>query len=184
MQPGKIVRIAAAGLSLTAFGWASITAYEGYVEEAMIPIPGDRPTIGFGSTFWGDGSPVKLGERTTPSKAIRTSLAHIAKDEAGLKRCVTGDLSMPEWDILVDFTYWRGRGGACRSDVVKNINAGKYVEACEAYLNLDSRKAGGKDCKDSANRCRGVWLRAQERYNKCMAVVRQIDTPQIAGEAQ
>jgi lysozyme len=164
------VRLAAAVLTLSAAGFGATVAYESFVGKAMVPIPGDRPTIGFGSTYWEDGRPVKMGETITPPRAVRLSIAHIAKDEVVLRKCVTGNLYQEEWDILVDFAYWRGANGACRSEVVKNINTGNYVGACEAYLNLDSRRAAGKDCKDPANKCRGVWLRAQERYNKCMAL--------------
>lgn len=161
-------RVAIGGLVLSAAGLIGIISHEGYTDKAVIPIPGDRPTMGFGSTFKEDGSPVKPTDTTTPVKALRMSITHIGKDEARLRQCVTGELSQAEYDILIDFAYWRGTGGACRSDVVKNINAGNYAASCEAYLNLDSRRAAGKDCKDPANRCRGVWLRAQERHKKCM----------------
>jgi lysozyme len=161
-------RIAAAALSLSAAGFIGIVMNEGYSDTAIIPIAGDRPTIGFGSTFNEDGTQVKIGDATTPQKAMRKSIAHIGKDELRLKRCVTGELSQAEYDILVDFAYWRGSAGACRSDVVANINSSDYVAACEAYLNLDSRKAAGRDCSIRANNCRGVWLRAQERRRKCM----------------
>lgn len=153
---------------LSAAGLIALVSQEGYTDKAVIPIPGDRPTMGFGSTFKEDGSPVKMGDTTTPAKAMRMTMAHIAKDEIGLRKCVTGEVSQAEYDVLLDFTYWRGVGGACRSDVVKKINAGDYAAACEAYLNLDSRRAAGRDCKDPASRCRGVWLRAQERHRKCM----------------
>lgn len=155
-------------LALSAAGLIALVAHEGYTDKAVIPVPGDRPTVGFGSTFNPDGSPVRMGDTTTPQKALRMTLAHIGKDELQLKRCVTGVLNQAEYDVLVDFAYWRGRGGACRSEVVQAINRGDHKASCEAYLNLDSRRAAGKDCKDPANRCRGVWLRAQERHRKCM----------------
>lgn len=161
-------RAAIGALALSAAGLISLVSHEGYRDKAYIPVPGDRPTVGFGSTFNPDGTPVKMGDTTTPQKALRMTLAHIGKDELNLRRCVTGDLSPAEYDILVNFAYWRGSGGACRSDVVKNINAGNYVAACEAYLNLDSRKATGRDCKEPGSGCSGVWRRAQERHKQCM----------------
>lgn len=167
MSAGKH-RLSVALMALSAAGLIGLVSHEGYTGRAVIPIPGDRPTVGFGSTFNADGTPVKMGDTTTPQKALRVALTHIGKDELQLKRCVTGELSQVEYDTLVDFAYWRGRGGACRSEVVQAINRGDYVASCAAYLNLDSRRAAGKDCKDPANRCRGVWLRAQERHNKCM----------------
>ena len=161
-------RIAVAALSLSAMGFLGIVQHEGYREVAYIPVPGDRPTVGFGSTYNPDGTPVKMGDTTTPQKALRMSLAHIGKDELQLKRCVTGPLSQQEYDILVDFAYWRGSGGACRSEVVQAINRGDYVASCNAYLNLDSRRAAGRDCSLPGSGCRGVWVRAQERHKKCM----------------
>jgi len=162
-------RIAVGALSLSAAGLIALVMDEGFTGRAVIPIPGDRPTVGFGSTFNPDGSPVKMGDTAMPQKALRMSLAHIGKDELNLKRCVTGELSQVEYDTLVNFAYWRGSGGACRSEVVKQINVGNHAASCEAYLNLDSRRAAGRDCKDPLNRCRGVWLRAQERHAACVA---------------
>lgn len=163
-----VMRLAAAVLSLSAAGFGGLVAYENFTSQAIIPIPGDRPTYGFGGTFKADGSPVKMGDTITPPAAVRLAISHIAKDETVLRKCVTAPMSQAEWDILVDFSYWRGAHGACRSDVVRYTNAGQYADACAAYLNLDSRRAAGKDCAIKANRCRGVWLRAQERNKKCM----------------
>ena len=161
-------RTAIAALALSAAGLIALVSHEGFRDKAYIPVPGDRPTVGFGSTFNPDGTPVKMGDTTTPQKALRMSLAHIGKDELQLKRCVTGTLSQQEYDILVDFAYWRGSGGACRSEVVKAINRGDHAASCAAYLNLDSRRATGKDCSLPGSGCRGVWVRAQERHKKCM----------------
>ena len=161
-------RISIAALALSAAGFVGIVSHEGYTSKAVVPIPGDRPTVGFGSTFKEDGSPVTMDDTVTPQRALRMSLTHIAKDELNLKRCVSAPMSQAEYDILVDFAYWRGSAGACRSEVVKAINRGDYAASCEAYLNLDSRRAAGKDCKDPLSRCRGVWLRAQDRHKRCV----------------
>ena len=162
------VKVAVAALTLSAAGFAALVGREGWEGTAKPPVAGDRPTFGFGSTFKEDGTAVKAGETITPQRAVRLSVAHITKDEPQLRRCVTAPVSQEEWDLLVDFAYWRGVNGACRSEVVQNINAGRYVEACAAYLNLDSRKAAGRDCKVDGSGCRGVWLRAQERNRKCL----------------
>jgi len=161
-------RLAVGALTLTAAGLVALTGHESYTSNAVIPIPGDRPTYGFGSTWREDGSPVRMGDTITPPKALRLAVAHIGKDELQLRRCVTGPMHLAEWDVLVDFAYWRGAAGTCRSEVVRHINAGRYPDACAAYLALDSRRAAGKDCAEPENKCRGVWLRAQERHDKCM----------------
>jgi GH24 family phage-related lysozyme (muramidase) len=163
------VRLAVGIFSLSAAGFAALIAHEGFTSTAVVPIPGDRPTLGFGSTFKVDGAPVKMGDTIAPPAAIRLSVTHIAKDETVLRKCVTGAVSQAEWDVLVNFSYWRGAAGTCRGPVVAAINAGRYAEACAAYLTLDGRKAAGKDCAVPANKCRGVWMRAQERHATCMA---------------
>ena len=90
----------------------------------------------------------------------------MGKDELNLKRCVTGELSQAEYDLLVDFAYNYGSVTACKSSMVRHINAGNYAAACQAYGQY--RFAAGRDCSDPASRCRGVWLRSQERVTKCM----------------
>lgn len=168
MPTTRSFRVAVAVLSLSAAGYGATVAYEQYSESAIIPTRGDRPTVGLGSTFREDGSPVELGDRITPPKAIARSLAHIAKNEAGLKKCVTGAMSQVEYDILVDFTYQYGVAVACKSSMVRAINAGDYTAACEAYILY--KRAGGRDCSLPENRriCGGVWTRSLERRAKCM----------------
>jgi lysozyme len=98
-----IQRKTIAGLTLSAAALVTLVMHEGYTDKAVIPIPGDRATVGFGSTFNPDGSPVKMGDTVTPQKALRMSLVHIGKDELNLKRCVTGELTQVEYDTLVNF---------------------------------------------------------------------------------
>lgn len=157
-----------AALSLSAAGFVGILASEGYTEKAVVPTQNDRPTVGFGSTFREDGSPVQMGDRITPQQAVVRSLNHIASSESGLKRCVTGALSQTEYDVLVDFAYQYGTAATCRSSIVKHINAGRYTEACNAYLLY--RFSGGFDCSTPGNRvCAGVWARNVERQKTCLS---------------
>jgi lysozyme len=166
----KLLRIAVASLSLSAIGATGIFLHEDYTGEAIIPTKNDRPTVGFGSTFREDGSPVRLGDRITPPKAVARAVNHIAKDEVGLKRCVTGPMSQIEYDILVDFTYQYGVAATCSSSMVRHINAGQYRESCVAYALY--KRSGGRDCSNPVNwgpmGCKGVWTRNQERRDKCL----------------
>jgi lysozyme len=171
MQAGKVIRVAAAGLSISAAGWLGIVNSEWYTRDAIVPTKNDRPTYGLGSTFKEDGSPVKLGDKIEPVPAIRLSINHIAKDEAKLKQCVTGYLSQAEYDILVDFSYQYGVAATCNSSMVRHINAGRYRESCNAYTLY--KFSGGYDCSTMIagkpnKRCWGVWERSQERHKKCM----------------
>lgn len=172
-------------LSFSAAALAGLVVKENYTDRAIIPTQGDRPTIGFGSTFREDGSPVQMGDTITPPRAIARSLAHIAKDEAGIKRCITAPLHQREYDLLVDFSYQYGAGALCNGPIARALNAGDYVGACQAYIQYrfmtDSRphpgweQIGPKrwrfDCATPGNKtCRGVWTRQLKRYTDCMEV--------------
>ena len=60
-----------AALTLSAAALVGIVLHEGYTDRAVIPVKGDVPTIGFGTT-----SGVKLGDTTTPPKALARALSH------------------------------------------------------------------------------------------------------------
>lgn len=153
-------------LSLSAAALVGLLAHEGYSDRAIIPVAGDRPTVGFGSTFRDDGSPVRMGDTITPPKAVARSYAHIAKDEAGIKRCVTAPLTQGEYDTMVDFAYQYGVPTLCKSSMVRHANAGNYRAACDSYLLY--KRVAGRDCSIRANGCYGVWTRSQDRQRRCL----------------
>lgn len=161
------VRIAVAALSLSAAAFAGLATHEGWVEKAMVPTQGDRPTVGFGSTFREDGTPVQMGDTIKPVQAIKRSLAHIQKDELGIKACVTAPLTQTEYDLMVDFAYQYGFATLCKSSIVRKVNAEDYEGSCRAYLLY--KFSAGYDCSTPGNkRCAGVWTRQKERYSTCM----------------
>jgi len=159
-------RNAIAALSLSAAALVGLLAHEGYSDRAIIPVAGDRPTVGFGSTLRDDGSPVRMGDKITPPKAVARSYAHIARDEAGIKACVTAPLTQGEYDTMVDFAYQYGVPTLCTSSIVREANAGNYRAACDAYLFY--KRVAGRDCSIRANGCYGVWTRSQDRRRRCL----------------
>ena len=160
-------RIIISALSLSAAAFVGIVTHESYTTAAVIPTKNDRPTVGFGSTFRDDGSPVQMGDTIKPVQAVVRAASHIAKSETNLKRCVTGNLYQAEYDILVDFAYQYGEAATCKSSVVRNINAGNYTQACHGYTLY--RFSGGFDCSIPGNKvCSGVWKRNLERQTKCL----------------
>jgi len=161
-------RYAIAGMGLSAAALVALIASESYTDKSIIPTKNDRPTVGFGSTFRDDGTPVQLGDTITPPKAIKRTYAHIQNSESKLKQCVTGELSQVEYDLLVDFAYQYGEVATCKSSMVKSINQGNYVQACNSYTKY--KYSGGFDCSIPNNKvCAGVWTRQLERRDKCLA---------------
>jgi lysozyme len=129
----KYPRTMIAALALSAAGFAGIVSHEGYTDKAIIPVPGDVPTFGLGSTVHEDGTSVKMGETITPPKAIRLSVSHIAKDEAQLRKCFGEEtqLYQHEWDAYVSLGYNIGFGALCRSSIPTKVKAGQYEAACK-----------------------------------------------------
>lgn len=129
----KYARTTVAALTLSAAGFAGVVLHESYSNNAIIPVPGDVPTIGFGSTVHEDGMPVRMGETITPPKAVRLSVAHISKDEKGLRQCLgeTAALYQHEWDAYVSFAYNVGLRNFCSSSIPAKVRAGQYAEACQ-----------------------------------------------------
>jgi GH24 family phage-related lysozyme (muramidase) len=193
MRGGVNPRLLVAGLSLSAAALVGLVASEGYTDKATIPTQGDRPTVGFGSTFHEDGTPVKMGDTTTPVRALLKAQAHIGRDEAVFRKSLEGvELFQGEYDLYFDFDYQYGIGTWLASPMLRELKAGNYTAACNALLDyrkltstrqegpgwvVSKRDAQGRptrwefDCSTPGNKvCRGVWTRQQERHAKCMAL--------------
>ena len=119
------MRIKPALLAVSASGLAAIAAYEGYSATAYSPVPGDKPTIGFGAT-----AGVKDGDRTTPVKAVQRLARDAELARAGIARCVSVPLTQNELDVYVSFAYNAGTANFCRSTMARKLNAGDYAGAC------------------------------------------------------
>lgn len=158
----RTTRSAIAALSLSAAALVGIVLKEGYTDEAIIPVPGDVPTIGFGTT-----GGVRLGDKTTPPKALERAFQDIEHYEGALKQCVKVPLYQSEYDAYVGLAYNIGPTAFCHSTVVKRLNAKDYAGACEAILMW--KKFRGFDCSTPGNRvCSGLWKRRLEEHAKCV----------------
>ena len=170
----NIPRKTVAGLTLSAAALFALVMDEGYTDKAVIPTKGDRPTLGHGSTFHEDGTPVKMGDTTTPTRALLKVKAHIDKEEASFIRSLPGaELHQGEYDLNMDFVYQYGTGNWWKSSMRQRILVSDYVGACNALLAY--RFAAKYDCSTLVNgkpnkRCWGVWERTQKRHAKCMAL--------------
>lgn len=145
-----------AAISLSATALVAIVLHEGYKDNAYIPLAGDIPTIGFGTT-----SGVKLGDRTTPEKALQMAIRDVQSYEGAVKSCVKVPLSQNEYDAFISLSYNIGTGAFCKSTLVKKLNAGDYEGACKQILLWD--KFNGKPLS-------GLTKRRQEEYKKCLGL--------------
>ncbi len=150
----KSPRTTVAALSISGAALVAMLAHEGFRSKAYIPVPGDVPTIGFGTT---DG--VKMGDSISPTQALSRALNDVNKFEGALKECVRVPLSQNEYDAYVALSYNIGSRAFCGSTLVKKLNAGDYVGACEQILIWD--KFRGRPLP-------GLTKRRQDEYQKCI----------------
>lgn len=146
-------RTQVASLVLSAAALVGIVAHEGYSDTAYFPVPGDVPTIGFGTT-----TDVKIGDKTNPIKALDRALKDVSKFEGAIKQCVTAPLHQFEYDAFVSLSYNIGARAFCGSTLVRKLNALDYAGACREILKWD-RFQGGQ--------LRGLTIRRQSEFKKC-----------------
>ena len=135
-------RTVVASLVLAASTLVGIATHEGYSDKAYIPVPGDVPTIGFGST-----TGVRMGDKTTPTRSLVRLLDEIeGVYAAGVRRCVTVPLYQYEYEAYVRLAYNVGVGTFCKKakpgkppNLIDLINSERYEEAC---ARIDAFKYG------------------------------------------
>ena len=147
-------RAGVAGLAASATVFVAILMHEGYSDTAYEPVPGDVPTIGFGTT---EG--VKPGDRITVPRAVARAMVDVQKFEGAIKQCVKVPLAQGEYDAGVSLAYNIGSSAFCKSSVVRKWNAGDYAGGCAAILLYDKFK--GKPL-------RGLTIRRQAEYKMCI----------------
>ena len=147
-------RIVIGALTLSASALVGIAVHEGYRGEAYRPVPGDVPTIGFGTT---DG--VKPGDRIEPVQALVRKLQDVQRFEGALRQCVRVPLHQHEYDAFLSLAYNIGPGAFCGSTLVRRLNAGDYAGACAEILRWD---------RFHGEPLRGLTLRRQAENRQCL----------------
>lgn len=118
---------------------------------------GDRPTIGYGSTFWPDGRPVTLQDAPiTEAQACQLLLDTLGKYEDCVNNYVKVKLNQNQFDALVDFCYNLGTGAFIGSTLLKKLNAGDFIGASAEFPKWT--KAAGKELPGLVTRRRNERL--------------------------
>lgn len=152
-----MLRPALTSLYLSAAVLVGIAIEEGFTSKAVIPVPGDVPTIGFGTT-----KGVKRGDVITPERALVRLLDDANEFSESVKRCANVPMYQYEFDAYVSLTYNIGTGAFCNSTLVRKLKAYDYEGACKEILRWDKFK--GQPLK-------GLTHRRQREYKLCMGNV-------------
>lgn len=119
-----------------------IKKHEGLRLKAYL-CPANVPTIGYGATFYEDGSKVKLGEVITMERAEKLLAFHVGQFAKEVERAIKVPIKQQQFDALVSFAYNVGIGAFRASTMLKYININpNTINIKEQFLRWD--KAGGK----------------------------------------
>ena len=149
-----MIRPSVASLYLSAAVLVGIALEEGYSSKAIIPVSGDVPTIGFGTT-----TGVKRGDVITPERALMRLLTDADKFSRGVKGCAGVPLYQHEFDAFVSLSYNIGVGAFCSSTLVKKLHLYDYEGACKEILRWDKFKGAP---------LKGLTNRRQREYKLCI----------------
>ena len=152
-------RMGIGALVLSAAAVVSIAQYEGYKDRAYVPVPGDKVTIGHGTTQYPDGSPVRMGDKVTPERAMVLLKHDASRFEQAVKRCAPVPMHQHEYDAFVSLTYNIGDGAFCGSTAARLLKAGDYAGACKQILRWNKFKGVP---------LRGLTLRREKEYQTCI----------------
>jgi lysozyme len=99
-----------------------IKKHEGLRLQAYL-CPAGVPTIGFGNTFYEDGTRVKMGDRITRDRAEKLLLHVVEAFAVQVDRLITSRINANQRAALVSFAYNVGIGNLQRSTLLRKVNA-------------------------------------------------------------
>ena len=96
--------------------------------------PAGKATIGFGSCFYDDGTPVTLeDDPINEDEAVALLHSTLIQYEEAVDRLVQSELTQGQFDAIVDFTYNVGITAFKNSTMLKLLNKGDYEGAAGEF---------------------------------------------------
>ena len=103
------------------------------------------PTIGWGNTFYEDGTKVTLKDKPITEERALKLLEVIANRDFADKifPAINVKVTQSQFDAMVSLAYNIGAGAFLKSTLLKKVNAGDFAGAGEEFLRWN--KANGKE---------------------------------------
>lgn len=139
-------------MKISSNGIELIKEFEGFSATPYL-CSAKTATIGFGNTYYLDGSKVQLSDKPISKEQAENLLKLSLKNfENGVNENVKVPLTQNQFDALVSFTYNVGISAFKNSTLLKCLNARYYREAAKEFERWN--KAGGKVLAGLAKRRR------------------------------
>jgi lysozyme len=119
-----------------------IRKFEGLKLKAYL-CPAGVWTIGYGSTFFENGSKVQEGDKITLDRADRLLFFVVTKFENEVKKIVKSAINENQLGALTSFAFNVGAGNLAKSTLLKKVNANPNDATIRDEF-MRWTKAGGK----------------------------------------
>ena len=133
-----------------------IKKYEGCKLTSYL-CPSNIPTIGYGNTYYLDGTKVELGETITQKEADELLKSTLSKFEKDVWSVIKQSINQRMFDALVSFTYNVGFGNLKSSTLLKKVNKNINDPSIREEF-LKWNKSRGRALKGLTNRRMEEWL--------------------------
>ena len=135
----KITKTGAAGIEL-------IKKFEGF-RSAPYKCPAGIPTIGYGATFYPNGTKVTMSDKAITEQEATTLLASmLIKFEQYVDSYCIDIINQNQFDALVSFCYNLGPNNLRTSTLLKKVNVNPKDESIRAEF-MKWNNAGGRALK-------------------------------------
>ena len=125
-----------------------IKLFEGFSAKPY-KCPAGVPTIGYGSTFYEDGTKVKMTDSPIAEARGMDLLANVVNDfSKQVNKLIKAEINQNQYDAIVDFAYNVGVANLASSTLLKKVNAKLFKEAAEQFPRWN--KANGVVLKKTA----------------------------------
>lgn len=138
-------------MKLSDKGYDLIKKFEGYSDRPY-KCPAGISTIGYGNTYYPNGTKVKITDKQITREYANEILAHTADEfAADVLKLVKSKISVNQLNALTAFAYNVGMGNFQKSTLLKLVNVNPN-DAMIAKEFLKWNKAAGKELKGLTNR--------------------------------
>jgi lysozyme len=128
-------------MKVSSKGLELIKEFEGFSGVAYL-CSAKKATIGYGNTFWEDGTPVKIGDQISKERA-ETLLKHVVDNfSVAVEVDIKIEVTQNQFDALVSLAYNIGLGAFKNSTLLRQLNRGNFVGASQEFLRWN--KSNGK----------------------------------------
>ena len=120
-----------------------IKHYESFFSKPYL-CPRGIPTIGYGSTYYENGTKVTLNDAPITEQRANELMQYKVDNEFGafINQVVKTTLNQNQFDALVSFVYNIGIGEFKTSTILKLLNVGDFKSAADEFPKWN--KSGGK----------------------------------------